>query len=488
MFHFILIPLIVGSLFFVGMSLSTSADNEDFLVVAMSFLIVVPFSAIALIAERKDVFSPLNILTYILIVSAPVFCVYVLYFADDWNAEYAVFWQEFVDITPGIIITAFAFVALLIGYFYFSIKSDSNRSRATIDEAIYSIHKLRMVGLLVLLITVVSGFMFAKDVNYAASLADNVLSKKSIHEATVGMAIRGSALMHWRLLGISLPHAFIIVFMALVWLRKLNAGTVDYVLLSVIFFISCFIPFIASTRTPILEVLIVLVMLRHYLVKETNLAKLVLIGFAGMMVIGTLGELRRNPDKLVLASVSASVDSVVGSAYFVDLGKTSIVVNRVPSSVDYLYGSSLVSIGLTLVPRQLWPDKPVVRIGFFVGQEIIRLNNRTGIPPGFVAETYLNFGYWGIFPMFFLLGCLMRKIYDQLLHQRNFKNTVTYVVGIVIVSLSLLSTDVTYAIVQVISYATPIYVIHRFAKIGYSTGSSHTTRSSKVPVKIDHVL
>jgi len=463
MFHFILIPLIVGSLFFVGMSLGENAGNEDFLVVAMSFLIVVPVSAIALIAERKDVFSPLNVLTYILIVSAPVFSIYVLYFADDWNAEYAVFWQEFADISSGIVLTTFAFISLIFGYFYVNRKM--GRSRVANGDAIYSIAKLRMVGMLVLAIAVISGFMFAKDVNYAASLADNVLSKKSIHEATVGMAIRGSALMHWRLLGISLPHAYLIVFMTLVWLRKIRAETTDYALLGIIFFVSCFIPFIASTRTPILEVLIILVMLRHYLVKEANLVKLVVIGFVGMMVIGTLGELRRNPNKLVIASVADSIDSVVGSAYFVDLGKTSIVVNRVPSSVDYLYGKSLVSIGLTLIPRQLWPDKPVVRIGFFVGQEIIRLNNRTGIPPGFVAETYLNFGYWGIFPMFFLLGCLVRKIYHQLLGRRDFRNTVTYVVGIVIVSLSLLSTDVTYAFVQVLSYAAPIFALHRFALV-----------------------
>ncbi len=464
MFNFVLVPLIVGSLVFVTLFLGNG--NEDLLAVAMSFLIVVPVSAIALLAERKDIFSPLNILTYILIVSAPLFSVYVLYFADDWKSEYAVFWQDFVDVTSGIILIMFAFASLIFGYF--NVKRKSSRDRSPVDNAVYSVSKLRILGMLVLLIAVLAGFMFARDVNYVATLADNVLSKKSIHEATVGMSVRGSALTHWRLLGISLPHGFLIVFMALVWLRKIKAESADYALLGVIFLVSCFIPFIASTRTPILEVLVVLAMLRHYLVKEVNLTKLVIIGFVGMMVIGTLGELRRNPEKLVLVSVASSIDSVVGSSYFVDLGKTSIVVNRVPATVDYLYGSSFISIGMTLIPRQLWPDKPVVRIGYFVGQEVIRLNNMTGIPPGFIAETYLNFGYWGILPIFFLLGCLVRKLYNPLLQQRNFKNTVTYVVGIVLISLSLLSTDLTYALVQALSYSAPIFAIHRFAKIGRS--------------------
>jgi len=421
----------------------------------------VPVSVVALVAERKDVFSPTNIITYILIVSAPVFSVYVLYFADDWKSEYAVFWQDFVDVTPGIILITFAFACMLFGYF--KVNQKPHRVRSSSDNTVYSISKLRVVGLLVVVVAFIAGFMFARDVNYSASLADNVLSKKSIHEATVGISVRGSALTHWRLLGISLPHAYIIVFMTLVWLRKIRADTADYALLGVMFLISCFIPFIASTRTPILEVLVVLAMLRHYLVKEVNLPKLIVIGFAGMMVVGTLGELRRNPDKLVLANVTSSIDSVVASSYFVDLGKTSIVVNRVPSTLDYLYGSSFVSIGLTIIPRQLWPDKPVVRIGYFVGQDVIRLNNNTGIPPGFVAETYLNFGYWGILPIFFLLGAIIRKIYTPVLRQRNFKNTVTYVVGIVIISLSLLSTDLTYALVQLLSYSAPIFAIHRFA-------------------------
>jgi len=461
MFNFILIPLVAGSLGFIAFFLGNG--NEDLLAVAMSFLMVVPVSVIALVAERKDVFSPLNILTYILVVSAPLFSVYVLYFADDWKSEYAVFWQEFVDITPGMLLIIFAFACLILGYF--NVKRDSRRIRSTIDISTYSISKLRIFGMLILVIALLAGFMFAKDVNYAASLADNVLSKKSIHEATVGMSIRGSALTHWRLLGISLPHGFIIVFMTLIWLQKLRADSADYALVGVIFLVSCFIPFIASTRTPILEVLVVLAMLRHYLVKEVNLSKLIVVGFVGMMVVGTLGELRRNPDQVVLASVASSIDSVVGSSYFVDLGKTSIVVNRVPDSVDYLYGTSFISIGLAIIPRQLWPEKPVVRIGYYVGQEVIRLNNRTGIPPGFVAETYLNFGYWGILPVFFLLGCILRKLYNPLLRQRDFKNTVTYVVGVVIISLSLLSTDVTYAVIQALSYSAPIFVIHRFAKI-----------------------
>lgn len=461
MFSFVVVPLIVGSLIFIGLFLGNG--DEDLLALAMSFLVVVPVSVIALLAERKDLFSPLNIFTYILIVSAPIFSLYVLYFADDWHAEYAVFWQEFVDVSSGVLLIVFAFACLLFGYF--NVKRKSNRSRVLDDDAEYSVTKLRMVGVLVLLISIVAGFMFARDVNYVATLADNVLSKKSIHEATVGMSVRGSALTHWRLLGISLPHGFLIVFMTLVWLRKIRAEGLDYALLSAIFFVSCFIPFIASTRTPIIEVLVVLAMLRHYLVKEVNLPKLVAIGFAAMMVVGILGELRRNPDKLVMVSVVTSIQSIVGASYFVDLGKTSIVVNRVPSTVDHLYGSSFVSIALAVVPRQLWPDKPVVRIGYFVGQEVIRLNNKTGIPPGFIAETYLNFGYWGILPVFYLLGIFIRKIYNPLLYQRNFRNTVTYVVGIVIISLSLLSTDLTYALVQAMAYIAPIFTIHKFAKI-----------------------
>lgn len=457
----LLASLAIGTIIFLAAAFIAEYSN-DFLVIALSFLIVIPPALIAVLKEVRDIFSPLKIYTYVLIVSSPLFSVYVYYFADSWKYDYALFWQSFHELTPGIVLISFATISMIIGYLVTG--SNAFKPKPSLVSAYYSRVKLRLAAYSVLLISMVAGLMFALDVNYAATLADNVMARKSIHEASVGVSVRGSALTHWRFLGVNLPHAMIIVFFTLVWLKKVRSSQHDLILLGVIFLVSCFIPFIASSRTPILEILVVLVMIRHYLVRRVAMHKLLLVGFLFMMVIGTLGELRRNPDNFNFASVTNSVDSIVASQYFVDLGKTSVVVNRVPSQVDYLYGSSLATIAFAFVPRQIWPDKPIVRIGYFVGQNIIKLNNQTGIPPGFIAEIYLNFGYWGIFPVFFLLGMLIARLYNGVRREANYVTTVAYVVSIVTVTLSLLATDLTYALLQALFYFVPIAVITRVVR------------------------
>ena len=135
-----------------------------------------------------------------------------------------------------------------------------------------------------------------------------------------------------------------------------------------------------------------------------------------------------------------------------------------PDQVDYLYGSSLMSVFLAVIPRQIWPDKPVVRIGYYVGQNIIQLDNQTGIPPGFIAEIYLNFGYWGIFPVFIVLGLVLAKLYNTVRREQNYVTTLLYVLSVVTISLSLLSTDLTYAILQAVFYFIPIAIFTLMAK------------------------
>lgn len=458
---FIVAALAAGALlssfvFFIG------NGGDEYLVIALSFLIVLPAALAAGHRDVKDVFSPLKIYTYILIISSPLFSVYVFFFAIDWKYGYALFWQEFIDLIPGIFLIAFATFTMIAGYYaagtsYFKLGNRTARAN-------FSKKKLIILTIITLCISIFAGYMFSLDVNYAASLEENVLARKSVHESTVGISVRGSALTHWRFLGISLPHGMIIVYLTLVWVGKVRASKYDYVLMGLLFISASFIPFIASSRTPILEILVVMVMVRHYLVKKIALSRVLVIGFIIMIVIGSLGELRRNPDQLALSSFATSFESVVASQYFVDLGKTSIIVNRVPDQVDYLYGSSLMSVFLAVIPRQIWPDKPVVRIGYYVGQNIIQLDNQTGIPPGFIAEIYLNFGYWGIFPVFIVLGLVLAKLYNTVRREQNYVTTLLYVLSVVTISLSLLSTDLTYAILQAVFYFIPIAIFTLMAK------------------------
>ena len=80
--------------------------------------------------------------------------------------------------------------------------------------------------------------------------------------------------------------------------------------------------------------------------------------------------------------------------------------------VDYLYGRSLWEGAIALVPRALWPEKPVVAgspkiVGEMTG---LQLNQNTSFGVGNVMEFQINFGIPGLVVGFFVLGLLLRLL------------------------------------------------------------------------------
>jgi hypothetical protein len=94
--------------------------------------------------------------------------------------------------------------------------------------------------------------------------------------------------------------------------------------------------------------------------------------------------------------------------YFVGIAATRIE----RKDVDYLYGRSLWEAALSLVPRALWPEKPV----YGGSPEIVR--QMTGLPlstttswgVGNVMEFHINFGIPGLIAGFFALGWLLGSL------------------------------------------------------------------------------
>jgi hypothetical protein len=81
-------------------------------------------------------------------------------------------------------------------------------------------------------------------------------------------------------------------------------------------------------------------------------------------------------------------------------------------TVDYLYGRSLWEGLIALVPRALWPEKPVVAGSPKIVSEMtgLELNENTSFGVGNVMEFQINFGIPGLVVGFFLLGFLLRAL------------------------------------------------------------------------------
>ena len=105
---------------------------------------------------------------------------------------------------------------------------------------------------------------------------------------------------------------------------------------------------------------------------------------------------------------------------------TAFIYERFPSPWDYYYGETYLSVFVALIPRFIWPDKPV-SLGAQLGlmkrfgyrgfdQSLWEEAFMFSLSPSFVGEAYANFGFIGVIFLSLLLGIIAayldKKIYN----------------------------------------------------------------------------
>ena len=109
-----------------------------------------------------------------------------------------------------------------------------------------------------------------------------------------------------------------------------------------------------------------------------------------------------NPQHLI------DLDKRLNQNYYVGLAARRIDRGQ----VSYLKGESLWEGLISLVPRIVWPEKPVYGGSPQIVSKMtgLRFNSQTSIGVGNVMELQINFGYVGIVGGFFVLGWAIGKL------------------------------------------------------------------------------
>ena len=101
--------------------------------------------------------------------------------------------------------------------------------------------------------------------------------------------------------------------------------------------------------------------------------------------------------------------SIAESYNSVDYDAFSIIprTRHYVKNYDYVYGHQLLGTILFMIPRGIWPNKPVPS-----GQFIVETQNQgyTNISCPLISEAYLNFGVIGVIMFHLLLALICRKL------------------------------------------------------------------------------
>ena len=431
--------------------------DQHVLILAMS-LVPSAICLAAIIAEKqRDYFSPLYLLLYMTFIGSFLKAFFLLYLDTDKEAKRIVLGNlDLVILLPGAIVLSIGTFAAVCGYF---LKSTSSNFQSSNPENVLSISGTRWFAVLSLIVGTVMFIFFFQALDLGAEIKKGVISAKRIHKDTVGVAPRGAALGYLRMGAQTLPQIALILHAANFMVRKKFPNWPDLLLMIALCALSLLLPFLTSSRLEMFYLFIILLIIFHYCVKQVSILHCAGIAIVFLILLSVLGQIRvySNPnykgDETIRFGIEKALKSTIGRGYFMGIDKTSVIVDAVPDRVDYLYGRSLYLFIYGPIPRALWPDKPVIRIGLEVGKKIYNRKNNSGIPPGFIGELYFNYGKTAVAVGMFLYGVLCALLYKHTILIR--KNTLTvsiYAIGTLFLSFTLLSGDLTILMSQLFRY------------------------------------
>jgi len=330
-----------------------------------------------------------------------------------------------------------------------------------------SIKKLMPLAVLLTLISIVAGALYFRKmgVNFNAI---NEISQKRHYKVDDGSY---SSLGYYRLLMDLIEPVFYILLIYVVVKKK----SVFSLLGLFTFFLGVLnmaYPFIQSSRSNALYVLINVGLIIFYLKGGIPWRQLITVVAIGSVALVVMTSLRESHSKINSQTAVSSnpLAIMVGSLNFLGVDKTSQIIDKMPDRMNYQFGSTLFLWVLSPIPRTMWPQKPEMTEGREVGELIYQKRDENspggGVPPGFIAEMYLNFGYLGVIAGTFIAGVILKLFYNAFkkVREKSMYAMVIYILIFVPFALKLMGSDFSVCIVKIFYYIIPLYLIMKLVQ------------------------
>lgn len=274
--------------------------------------------------------------------------------------------------------------------------------------------RVAAVAVLALGVSVVGMALYVQKMGIESILED--ISGKRFYEVE-GEGYGTTSLGYYRWAA-SLVQPALLIVLAWALARWKRVPAIVAVGIGVLAFAAVVFPFFNSSRTGIVTIL-----LQAFIVWRCvrgRLPKSLVIGlsltvFAILLIVTALRPKRTTVDELDVSEtigLDLAADVTVGGRHFLDLTRTSHILNNVPEKLPHQYGRTYLTWMAVPIPRTVWSEKPTLGSGPIIGPRIFGTSG-AGVPPGMVGELYLNFGYAGLIFGAFAMGALFRTVFEQ---------------------------------------------------------------------------
>lgn len=415
-----------------------------FLLVALATCPLVILLAPQLWQRSFDLFAPLNFVALSALFGVTLRSVYIALVNDRTTREVLLLDRPLEILLPAVLLINGALVSLVLGYLVPWPRVPLHRV-PLIGGAGWSESRVDVVAAVLVAVGLACTALYMDRLDIEIGQLAQLSAKRRLE---VPDATYGYAAMGYHLWGMSLfSFAFYLLVTRLALSRRSLISLEGIVTLGAAL-LAAFPPFLTSSRTGVLLLLVhAAIIWNHgrrpltgrWIAGAVVAALLVFTVMAGLRVMGRAPE--RSGADFDLALLTRAV---LANRNWLDITKTAHLMEAFPEDIEHLRGTSFVTWAIAPIPRTVWPDKPIVRIGDVLGPVVFEKEHvRSGVPPGFVGELYINFGYFGVIAGMFALGAVLRLLYVGFwpFLATDGSALLVYTISVVLLSFSLVAND-----------------------------------------------
>jgi len=188
------------------------------------------------------------------------------------------------------------------------------------------------------------------------------------------------------------------------------------------------------------------------IVKVVGAVLIVLFSIKVLTIWRTSGQLDESVRQA--SSVTEVLDPVIL--------KTAHIVSAIPDNLDYQWGWTFTTIFLAWIPRDVWPEKPVTNADTLVGRAVFGANvfGAGAVPPGLIAEAYLNFSVPGVIICCLICGYVLKTVYTYF--ENNYENrniVLLYTTSFMTLGMWFLGSSVTSVLIGCLTSFLPLFAV-----------------------------
>ena len=376
--------------------------NDDAIVMAIAVASLVAVLAPAVLRSDYRVVEPLTFVIASVVLGFTLKAFYLVAFVGDNDTvdEKLLLGLSIGSLEFGGAVILIGLVAFVCGYLVIKNARRKNRNQTN-----WSISRLVIVSAVLTFISLVGFIVFVLKIGASFDGLDS-LSAKRFRDDDGAVTASRTGTLDYLLYRIALLAKFPLYLMYIYWIKtRYKMFSFNGAVLISSGMLALFVPFFVNNRAGILLPIVDLIMLGALMTGKFNLKFVISVGSAAVLLVLAGGYLRSGGD------FSGIYDSVFGGRYLVDITKTAHIVNYFNDTNDYFFGVTLISWIFKLIPFLSPPSLEFENLGFYLGEVVFGYLS-SGVPPGVIAELFMNFGWTGVVLGMFAVGAGLRKFYE----------------------------------------------------------------------------